>query len=1140
MRQTSALYKTLRDGLDSFYELQVVRGPIEYGLDRIRSCRITQALFDGDGPQIGGTQSAQCSLVLIEQTGNWPRMASFTVRLRLRDDAGQTSEWLPMGVYYTDERREDHFGNLTITAYDGMLLLEQSWTDKVETLPATWPITARAAATLLVEATGIQLDPRTVLDDTVRFIGLQTSSTAREIYADIAAAHGGNWVIGPTGLLRLVPLSTLDLGSCAIAGLAVAGLSVVGDGSIDYAQGATEIAYVGLAVSTLDTGEPLAAVTGVTLETEEGSEAVAGTDTGYRIHAPCNFSDSLAANLALSKLQGFVYRPFEAQGAYLDPAAEIGDMVVLDGLGYQIMGADWTLGADVTADLQAPLETEVDHEYTIPSESAKTLRKALQADAKQDALLRSYIDQTADAIRAGVRSEYATKIDLASVAESAITGETLHYLATDLSSGVTRQTAGWTTTVQTVSAQARYLWTYATYTYGDESTADTDPVITGVYGDTGSTGPQGPTGVGIQSVEPLHYLSTTDTAPAAPTARVTYTGTTATNTWTLGVPAVTAVSQYLFACDQVGYTDGSYRWTTPVRDNAVNDLAYRIQQAELKITPEAIISVVEDDFATKDGVQAATEELYASLGGGRNLVLDSLPDRTADLSGTSVTIHTYQLSDYGWAALQPGITAQISLEVKSAEAVRARCQLINAADVVFNITTIGETTTEWTRLSAEITIGTAGPPNRLAVFARTVGNSAPAEPITVYVRAVKLEISEEATAWSYAPEDYATVTEMQSSITQTADRIELEVSTKVGAQEVSSMISQSADSIRLKADKIAWSSTNSSMTEDGKLTCQEVKLEGPGYYSPGKVQTTLGTFTPIVNPGASGTVVYPLHGLKIEGVGNEYTPSGGDPVDVDETIMVVPGTTDLVNYTGDPSDYHTISEIAASGRLRIAAGVAGSLGLNYLDFNEWHGGLTHYGPGDTGYSMYLDNSQVSVGYKDSTGASALFYATGSLSYGGASATLNGYLTCIGGKSRAVKTKDYGTRLLYCYETPSPYFGDLGSGITDANGECYVSIDDIFSETSRTDIAYQVFLQAEGPGQLYVAEKTPTYFLVKGEPQLRFSWELKCKQLGFETERLDDFERREEALNNNGALYSEVLEHLDSLESIIKEQEELLS
>ena len=69
-----------------------------------------------------------------------------------------------------------------------------------------------------------------------------------------------------------------------------------------------------------------------------------------------------------------------------------------------------------------------------------------------------------------------------------ITSITEHYLATSASSGVTRSTTGWTTTIQTVDATNKYLWNYETINYSSGNPQDTDPVIIGTYGDKGDDG----------------------------------------------------------------------------------------------------------------------------------------------------------------------------------------------------------------------------------------------------------------------------------------------------------------------------------------------------------------------------------------------------------------------------------------------------------------------------------------------------------------------------------------------------------------------------------------------------------------------------------------------------------------------------
>ena len=117
-------------------------------------------------------------------------------------------------------------------------------------------------------------------------------------------------------------------------------------------------------------------------------------------------------------------------------------------------------------------------------------------------------------------------------------------------------------------------------------------------------------------------------------------------------------------------------------------------------------------------------------------------------------------------------------------------------------------------------------------------------------------------------------------------------------------------------------------------------------------------------------------------------------------------------------------------------------------------------------------------------------------------------TCSGTKSRSVDTPDYGKRSLYCYETPSPLFGDVGEGEIDETGVCYVWLDPILTETIRTT-SYQVFLQQYGSGRAYGSDRTGAYFVVTGTPGMKFGWELKAKQSDFAEKRLEkDFGNEE--------------------------------
>ena len=185
----------------------------------------------------------------------------------------------------------------------------------------------------------------------------------------------------------------------------------------------------------------------------------------------------------------------------------------------------------------------------------------------------------------------------------------------------------------------------------------------------------------------------------------------------------------------------------------------------------------------------------------------------------------------------------------------------------------------------------------------------------------------------------------------------------------------------------------------------------------------------------------------------------------------------------------------------------------------------------SGYSSVTDSLSnygvyMKAGKEDANGG---FYAIGNGHGKGSQVTAEGIYTS-GTKNRIVDTENYGQRLQYCYEMPSPFFGDIGEAETDENGLCYVQIDDIFGETVLRNDKYNVFLQKEGCGDLWIEEKTADYFLVKGTPNLSFSWELKAKQADYTLERLEKNEtpyEKEPELDYSEIGYQTYIDYVES-------------
>ena len=131
-----------------------------------------------------------------------------------------------------------------------------------------------------------------------------------------------------------------------------------------------------------------------------------------------------------------------------------------------------------------------------------------------------------------------------------ISSITEYYLASANVTGVTRNTSGWTTSIQTVTASLKYLWNYEKITYTDGTTTYTNPVIIGAYGDKGD---KGDPGVGISSVTE-HYLASANNSGV----------TRSTSGWTTSIQTVTASKRYLWNYETITYSDGTTLDTNPV------------------------------------------------------------------------------------------------------------------------------------------------------------------------------------------------------------------------------------------------------------------------------------------------------------------------------------------------------------------------------------------------------------------------------------------------------------------------------------------------------------------------------------------------------------------------------------------------
>lgn len=586
---------------------------------------------------------------------------------------------------------------------------------------------------------------------------------------------------------------------------------------------------------------------------------------------------------------------------------------------------------------------------------------------------------------------------------------TEYYLATASGSGVTTSTAGWTTSIQTITASKRYLWNYEVITYTDASKTTISPKIIGVYGNTGATGS---TGNGISSVT-NYYLATASGSGV----------TTSTAGWTTSIQTITTSKRYLWNYEVIAYTNGSKTTTTPTiigvygnTGTAARTYFIEASASVLKrskdnsITPNFIEfksyyrdgnSTARTAYAGRWIIEETTDgntwtTIYTSSAN-ENTVKHQLYSMLADASGNAV-------------ANANGDTIGIPRDVVQ---VRAKLYAAGGTSNLMDMQSVAVVTDVDALTHEEIF-------NLLTKNGEIKG---------IYQEGNQLYIS-----FSYARGG------------------ELVLGGANNERGILRVLNQSnIETAYFDKDRIIFKNTGENTDTGldkegikfgyGGQTLAYMQARGSSNNDYGiEFSTVYGAVTFKYNTsGASNTPLY-TEAMKISSL--ESAANRSYPIEVNTGIMM-------------------------KGNVSV---------LNTLRFNSQSGSM---------YNPYL-----------SCGSSGI-------------SVVNGNFSVSGTKNREIDTEHYARRLQYCYEMAFPAFGDIGEGMTDENGECVIAVDDIFSETIAEKMEYQVFLQKEGAGDVWVEEKKERYFVVHGSPNIKFAWELKARQKGYETDRLEEKDDSEE-------------------------------
>ena len=397
MQTTDLTYQTIISGPYKVEYKAEIAGETYYNGDmRLAFPEVSSGLFDKFG--IGNAVAASLKITLVPK-GVIPAMSEIDLYYRVTNGVNDSS-WKSKGVYFIDTRKADKNGVMTFEAYDSMLKAEYVFMES-----GSWvSTTALAVVNMVASDIGVSVEAGTtslLTTDSMQvpivpIIG-EDGTTGREMLCGVAAMYGGNFIIDETGALKLVQLVT-----------------------------PANTATVGKLAENIDIADAFDAIDRVIIKVDEKSyfrspevsDATWEAMTGRILEAKCPWASQVVADHVLTVVEDFVYQPYEAIGATIDPAYQLGDGVTINGTTSLIYKQTLKLDPRCAADLIAPFDKEVNHEYPYRPAAQRALSEAEAAigtrlSVAEDAItaevaraisseneVRSVITQTATDIRA--------------------------------------------------------------------------------------------------------------------------------------------------------------------------------------------------------------------------------------------------------------------------------------------------------------------------------------------------------------------------------------------------------------------------------------------------------------------------------------------------------------------------------------------------------------------------------------------------------------------------------------------------------------------------------------------------------------------------------------------------------------------
>ena len=173
------------------FDTKVIINGVEHGSNEVVEWDITETITESESYTIGNAIPTKFELKLYTQS-IFPTNAEMKPYIRLID-----TEWIPLGVFYVDSRKESEGGIWEFVCYDKLMQANQPWETELY-LPASMFQVVEEICDVLE----IQLAPDTSLMFEVPLVTHEF--TMRQVLGYIAGCQGANAKINRNGELAFI------------------------------------------------------------------------------------------------------------------------------------------------------------------------------------------------------------------------------------------------------------------------------------------------------------------------------------------------------------------------------------------------------------------------------------------------------------------------------------------------------------------------------------------------------------------------------------------------------------------------------------------------------------------------------------------------------------------------------------------------------------------------------------------------------------------------------------------------------------------------------------------------------------------------------------------------------------------------